>query len=131
VVLLPFLALRRSEPSIGGRLIASSPPNKLDASPPDLEGECHCSPIRFLQVVVSLSAGLGGEGEMEDCLQGASVGGCPGCMSCSDRDLELKQARGCCAAAISSADLAADLQPLVWRPSLSPVMGARSPLSAK
>jgi hypothetical protein len=46
------------------------------------------------------SAQLGGEGEMEYCLQGAGVGGWPGCLSCSDRDLELKQACGCCAAAI-------------------------------
>jgi hypothetical protein len=85
VVLLPFLALRWSEPGMGGWLIASSPSNNLDASPPDLEGEGRRSPIWFLQVVASLSAGLGGW---------------PGCLSCSDRDLELKQARGCCAAAI-------------------------------
>jgi hypothetical protein len=64
VVLLPFLALRWSEPGMGGQLIATSPPNKLDASPPDLEGEGRRSPIRFLQVVVSLSVGLGGEGEI-------------------------------------------------------------------
>jgi hypothetical protein len=85
---------------MGGRLFTSSPPNKLDASPPDLEGKGRRSSIWFLQVVVSLSACFDGEGEMEYCLQGAGVGGWPGCLSCSDRDLELKQARGCYAAAI-------------------------------
>jgi hypothetical protein len=50
---------------MGGQHLAWSSPNKLEASAPDMVADGRRSPFWFLQVLFSLSAGLGGEGEKE------------------------------------------------------------------
>jgi hypothetical protein len=48
VMLLPFLALWCSEAGMGGQHLASSSPNKLDASALILVADGRCSPFWFL-----------------------------------------------------------------------------------
>jgi hypothetical protein len=87
--LLQFMALQRSESEMGGRQQPSSPLNKLEALPQDVEVEGCCPVICDLRVGILLLAGLGGEGEEEGCLLIDGAGRWQGSLACPGVDCTL------------------------------------------